>query len=208
MPKQAILKVKVALKMSPMTDLQLIDFSKHVVDSMTANPHFPAPFPSLADLTTLILDFESAFAVAYNGPPTTTAHKLVKRQLLHGAMTLIGAYVEGIANLDPPNALKIVFSAGMEVRSALPPKASGFRLKLTGNPGEVVLMTDRVRSAAYKWEYTTTPDDPASWLVYLENMKREVLLKGLNSATRYYFRVAVILHGSGPWSRVIDTVIL
>jgi len=208
MPKQAILKMKVALKMSPMTILQLIDFSKHVINCMTSNAYFPSPSPSLASISAHIYNLEAAVAASHHGPPTATANKLAKRVLLHEAMTVLGAYVERIANQDPPNAVTIITSAGMEVKRALPAKPSGFRLKLTGVPGEVLLMTDRVRSAGYKWEYTTTPDVQESWQVYLENVNREVLVKGLTSATRYYFRVAVIGHRIGPWSQVINTVVL
>ena len=208
MPRIRTVKIKVALKMTPMTILQLIEFSNHVVLSMTGNSNFALPVPSLAAVSNAIASVEAAVADAHRGSATATSDKLAKRKLLQDLMTSLGAYVESVANLDPPNAITIIRSAGMEVKQALPPKPNGFRLKLTGKPGEVLLMTTRVRSSAYKWEYTTTPDVDSSWLVYVENMNREILLKGLQSGLRYYFRVAVIQDKAGPWSQVISTIVL
>jgi hypothetical protein len=207
MPKQRTPKVKVALKMTPMSFLQLLDFSNHVVKCMTGNGYFLNPTPSLATISSNVSNLAVLVAVAYHSPPTGTADRYAKRKILQDSMTALGAYVESVANLDPPNAVTIITSAGMEVKQALPVKPSGFRLKLTGVPGEVLLMTTRVRSAAYKWAYTTTPDDAASWIC-IENVNREILLKGLKSGQVYCFRVSVIQHRAGPWSQVIKTMVL
>ncbi len=207
----AILKVrkaKVALKLSSMNVLEMIQFSKHVIVSMTGNAYFPSPSPSLALISSNTADLEAAHNAVRKGWTATTEDKLTKRKTLHNALTQLGAYVEGTANLDPQNAVAIIQSSGMEVKSDAPPKPAGFRLQLTGLPGQVKLMTTRVRYAVYKWQYTTTPNDVASWLTYFENNNRQIVVSNLVSGQRYYFRVAVVKHGVGPWSVVLDTIVL
>jgi hypothetical protein len=199
-------KVKTSLKLSKMTFLQLVDFAKHVVASMTGNAHFVAPLPLLATISTAIASLEAAIVASKPSTPTATADKHAKRKVLYDAMTHLGAYVEGIANMDPPNAVTIVTSAGMEVKLPGKPRPAGFRLQLTGKPGEVRLLTTSVKAAAYKWQYTPTPTDINSW-VTVESSLAKLLLTGLTSVTRYYFRVAVIGHTTGAWSTVINAVI-
>ncbi len=207
MPKHRIKKAKVVLKLSELTFLQMIDFSKHVISSMSGNAYFPAPLPALNTISTNIANLDAAVMLANTRTPSATADKHAKRKLLHDSMTSLGFYVEAIANQDPANALTIITSAGMTPKKDLPPKPSGFRLVLTGVPGEVKLLTDWVRLAGYKWEYTTTPEDETSW-IETDSMKRELLLSGLTTGLRYYFRVAVILHTCGPYSQVINTIVL
>jgi hypothetical protein len=199
--------VKVALKMSKMTFLQLADFASHVVSSMTANAHFTAPLPTMATMNANIASLTAAIAAAKPTTPAATADKHAKKKVLYDAMNQLGAYVAGVANLDPPNAATIIASAGMVEKAAAKPKASGFRLVLSTTPGDVTLYTTSVKNAAYKWQYTLTPAVDASWIT-VEGTLAKYLITGLTSASRYYFRVAVITHITGPWSNQITTVML
>ncbi len=199
--------VKVALKMSKMTFLQLADFAKHVVGSMTGNANFTAPLPTMATMNANIASLEAAIAASKPSTPTKTADKHAKKKVLYDAMNQLGAYVAGVANLDPPNAITIITSAGMVEKAAPKPKASGFRLLLSKTPGEVTLYTASVKNAAYKWQYTTTPAVDASWIT-VEGKLSKYLITGLTSGSRYYFRVAVITHTTGPWSNQISSMIL
>lgn len=193
--------------MSKMTFLQLVDYSNHVVTSMTGNVHFASPSPSLAAVGASITSLQAAIIASKPSTPTATADKHAKRKALVDLMTHLGAYVEGIANMDPPNAITIITSAGMEVKAPGKPRAAGFRLQLTGKPGEVRLLTGSVSGAAYKWQYTSTPADNLSWITQ-ETSITKLLITGLSSGTRYSFRVAVIGHTTGAWSTVLNTVVL
>ncbi len=193
--------------MSKMTFLQLVDFSKHVVTSMTGNAYFTTPLPTLASMNASIASLEAAILAAKPSTPTATADKHDKKKLLYEAMTQLAAYVVATANLTPSNAVTIITSAGLLVKAAPKPRPAGFRLKVMAVPGEVSLFTTAVKSGSYKWQYTTTPLVDASWQT-LENNVAKILITGLTSSTRYYFRVAVIKKSIGPWSMVIDIVVL
>jgi hypothetical protein len=206
MKKPKVKKVTVAMRMGKLTILQLIYFAKHVIASMTNNPHFSSPSPSLASMSTNIQNLEAAVAAAKYGPPTATEDMHAKKKVLYDAMKQMGAYVEGIANLDPPNAAAIATSAGVGLKNDPKPRASGFRLTLTGVPGQVKLYALSVKAASYKWEYTLTPADASSW-ISLDTNVAKLLITGLTSGQRYSFRVAAVLKTLQPWSQVISTLV-
>lgn len=189
-----------------MTTLQMASFSKQVVADMTGNAHFPSPSPALSVIDANTLALDTAIAVVKRGIPATTADMHAKRKVLHDLLKSLGVYVEVVANQDPPNALTIAKSSGMGIKLDPKPRPAGFRLQPTNVPGQVKLFTTSVPRGAYKWEYTTTPAVDASW-VSVENNAAKILITGLTSASRYYFRVAVATKSLGPWSDVINTVI-
>jgi hypothetical protein len=206
MTKPKVKKVTVAMRMSRMTVLLLIDFAKHVVSSMTNNAYFTTPTPTLASITTNVQSLEAAVAVSKHGPPAATEDVHTKKKVLYDAMKHLGAYVEGVANLDPPNAATIAKSAGVGLKSDPKPRVTGFRLLLTGVPGQVKLFTLSVKNASYRWEYTLTPADANSWITLDSNVSK-FLVTGLVSGQRYYFRVANVLKTLQPWSQVINTLV-
>ena len=196
-----------ALGLSRMTYLQLIDFGNQVVLKMTGNVHFPAPNPTLAAIQTAITGLDTLVTAPRPHSTSQTADKTAKRKVLHDLLTTLAAYVAGIANLDPPNAVTIAESSGM--KTAIPKKApqNGFRVLPNKIQGQAKLATTKIRNAAYHWQYTLTPADDASWKSY-DGMEARVTFTGLVSGLKYYFRVAVIQKGVGPYSVVLSYVVL
>jgi len=194
------------MRMGRLTVLLLIDFAKHVVASMTNNQYFTTPAPSLASITTAVQNLEAAVAAAKHGPPAATEDVHTKKKVLYDTLKNLGAYVEGVANLDPPNAATIAKSAGVGLKNDPKPRATGFRLTLPGAPGQVKLYTSSVKAASYKWEYTLTPADATSWISLDTNVSK-LLVINLTSGQRYYFRVANVLKTLQPWSQVISTLV-
>ncbi len=208
MVKQKVKKVTVAMRMNTLTPLLLAAFGKHVVSSMTGNVYFTTPSPTLAAINTAIASLEAAISVAKRGDTASTSDMHAKKKVLHDLLKLLGAYIEGVANLDPANAATIAKSSGAGIKNDPKPRPSGFRLQLPGLPGEVKLFTTAVKSAVYKWQYTTNPADPTTWVTYAEASIAHILVTGLTSGQRYYFRVAAITKAVGPWSTVINTVVM
>jgi hypothetical protein len=200
-------KVRVALKLHQKTDLQLIDFCNHILQTMTGNINFPSPQPTLAAMTTATNALDAAVKIPKPHTPTQTADIQVKRKLLRDLMTSTGAYVEGVANLDPVNALTILKSSGMTPHADPKPKLNGFRFLPNAIPGQVKLATDRTNGAMYKWQYTLTPADETSWKTQESNVTKTVIPL-LISGARYSFRVAVVLKVAGPWSNVISIIVM
>jgi hypothetical protein len=205
---QKIRKVKVALKLDEKTTLQLIDFCYSVHQSMLGNTYFPAPNPTLTDISTAL----TALEISVNAPkphkPDQTADILAKRGVLENLMTWLGAYVEGVVNLDPVNSVTILQSTGIERKKDPKARLNGFRLIEEFVPGQVKLATDMVKGAGYKWQYSLSQNEEGNWSSVVGNLTR-IVIPDLLRGQRYFFRVAVIQkYGAGPWSYVISTIVL
>jgi hypothetical protein len=207
MSETKVKRVRMSMHLCEMTYLELIDFSNQVVLHMTGNIHFPSPAPTLAAIQAAITDLDNLVTAPKPLSTSQTADKKAKRKLLHDLLTALAAYVAHIANQDPPNAITIAESSGIPV--APPPKVpqNGFRVMANKIPGRAKLATTWVRNAAYHWEYTLTPADPASWKSY-QGLYAKTTFTGLTSGLKYYFRVALIRKGIGPFSIVLSYVVL
>lgn len=199
-------KVKTSLKLAKKTVLQLIDYARHVVGLMTGNSHFTTPAPALATVGTDATNLENAQALVKHGTPALTADRNAKRVILHNELVNLAAYVEGIANMDPVNALTIAKSSGFDLKADPTPRQNGFRLKALTTAGQVELKTNSVPRSSYIWQYTATPNDEASWKAQQGNLAK-MIITGLISGQRVYFRVAVVGKTQGPWSNVLSTIV-
>lgn len=186
-----------------------IEFARSVIISMTGNPNFVTPNPTLAVIGTNATALETAYVNAANGAIGLKAVMHAKEQALEISLGLLASYVEGIANANPTLGDAIILSSGMKERKPNPPKANGFRISSTGLPGEVMLRMDADNRAVFTFEVTLTPADEASWTVLHSGTRAAFLATGLISGKRYYFRVAKTdKKGINPWSNVLDIIAL
>ena len=75
------------------TDAQLITDTENIITSMTNNPAYPSPAPTLAAVTTAKSDFATAVANTVNGGTTLTLIKNEKRAALVALMRELAIYV-------------------------------------------------------------------------------------------------------------------
>src|ERR1700744_3803329 len=108
---------KVSLRLAERTVDNKIEFSKGVVLSMTGNPFFPTPVPTLAQVSSAAQNLENAHVAAMNGGVDKTALQNQLEAELDNLMLRLGNHVESIANeaaLTGGNAITIITSAGMD----------------------------------------------------------------------------------------------
>jgi hypothetical protein len=125
------------------------------------------------------------------------------------SLTSLSFYVESTANGNLQTAETVALSSGMEVKQRGVRTAHDFEVSTNGDPGEVNLSTKFVNRATFIWQMTTTsPDsDTTIWETIGQGTRSKFLKTGLNSGTRYYFRVAVVdKNGQGPWSNVLNII--
>lgn len=197
-------KVVAVLGISNYSIPQKVEFARVVVASMTGNANFPVPSPTLATITANATALETAYVAAQTGGHDEHALMYAKEFLLELSLKAIMGYVEPIANANLVNAEAIVLSSGLRVKRNPTPKPNGFRLALTGNPGEVLLRTDFDSRATFKWEKSLTPYVEESWEELHNGTRAKFLVTGLARGTLYYFRVAKVdKDGQHPWSTVL-----
>jgi hypothetical protein len=179
---------------------------RHLVASMTNNPNFTKPQPTLAEVTAAADDLDAAYdhyQIAKQAVATTLNIMREKEDILERLMRQEAAYVESVGGDDD----KIILSAGMSVRSAATSSApvtapSGLSAAVGDHDGEIDLNWDKVKGAkSYIIERSLDPPTATSWAHVAVSLKSSATLNGQTSGTRYWFRVAAVLTGGqSGWS--------
>jgi len=218
-----ILKVKVTLNLSTQPVAVKILKGRHYVTSMTGNANFTTPNPTLASVTTAINALETAANNAVGGGTEQTAIMHEKETTVDNSLTQLGAYVEGIANNNPPTAASIVLSAGMDLKkpgvpigAILPPQ--DLKGKFGTQAGQINLSCKKpVGARVIIWQKMTggaalaaAPPaesfEPASNAEFPSGVttSSKHIVTGLVSGTLYTFRAGAVggANQSG-WSDVV-----
>jgi hypothetical protein len=197
---------KIKLNFRQLTIPEKIARARQIVAAMTGNSNFPIPHPPLTELTAAADTLEAA-ANAAQAARVEARHLTGVRDHnedeLYQLITQIGGYVESVAGGDEA----MIMSAGLETRAAATPDGSAPEAPetltaTTGNhDGEIELSWDAVRNArSYVVERTTDPQ-AGPWTPAGVSPRSSLMIDGLESGKRYYFRVAsVTLNGQSPWS--------
>src|SRR5215212_6653334 len=194
---------KIKLNLRSLTIPEKIARAQQVVAALTGNTSFTTPHPSLAEVTAAINGLEAAANAAQAArleARRRTAAQTVKEDDLVQTMTQLVAYVESVAGDDE----ELILSAGLEMRGGGAPDGSAptapeTLTATTGHhDGEIDLSWDTVRGArSYVVERTTDPQ-AGPWTQSGVSPRSSLIVEGLDSGKRYYFRVAAVtLNGQG-----------
>jgi hypothetical protein len=198
-------KAKVKLNLRQLSVEEKIVFSKQIITSMTANPNFATPVPSLATVTTAITAAETANAdLKVARKATVTKASILDDKLadLDSIVTQLAAYVESTAKGDDTK----IKSAGMGVKSqGAPigiPSAPENLLAVAATQNEIELNWDKVSGAkSYVVQLTQDLNGNANWSISSVVTKAKVTIKNLESGKKYWFKVAAVgAAGQGPFS--------
>lgn len=197
---------KVKLNFRSLTIPEKIARAQQIVAALTGNLNFPTPHPTLAEVTAAAAALGAASAAAQAArleARRRTAAQANREADLDQLITQLGGYVESVAGGDET----LILSAGLETRSAAAPDSNAptapeTLTATTGNhEGEIELSWDSVRGArSYVVERSADPQ-AGPWTQAGVAPRSSLIVEGLDSGTRYYFRVAAVtLNGQSPWS--------
>ena len=203
---------QVKLNLQSYTIPEKVQKMRQIIIAMTGNANFTTPDPALTVLTTAADGLEGAYNLAQAAREDAKAKTDLQDTALalaNSVLTAEGSYVQ---NKSSGNAAKIQ-SAGMDVRAdAAPigdlPAPANVSASEGDHDGEIDLQWNRVKGAkSYVVQYTTTPTNNASWVNGPVATKSKATVTGLNSATKYFLRVAGIgAAGQGAFSELASQV--
>lgn len=181
--------------------------AKQFINALTGNPNFPAPQPTLAQLSAAADALEAAAADAQAAraeAKTATSRQEQKEDTLDLLVTQLAAHVESVSGDDETKIL----SAGMDVRatgspgSDTPSLPKGVALSEGDHAGELDAGWDSVTGArSYVVQMSVDPPTPTSWQPGPVVTRSHATLSGLTSGTRYWVRVAAVnANGQSGWS--------
>jgi hypothetical protein len=197
---------KIKLNFGRLSIPEKIARARQIIAALTGNTNFTSPHPTLAEMTAAIDSLKTADDDAQAARRTAkrlTAARDHEEDDLDQLVTQLVGYVESVSGGDEA----LIMSAGLETRSdpttdTSAPDAPETLATTTGNhDGEVELSWDTVRGArSYVIERTTDPQ-AGPWTHAGVTPRSSLIVEGLESGKRYYFRVAAVtLNGQSPWS--------
>lgn len=103
---------KVKLSFTRLSIPERLSRAQKIVESMTGNPNFPAPQPTLAQISAAVNDLQATSIAAQKArqeAKTATSEQETKEDVLDQLITQLGGHVESISGDDETKIL----SAGM-----------------------------------------------------------------------------------------------
>jgi hypothetical protein len=178
-----------------------------IVKAMTGNQAFPAPSPTLAEITSAVSDLQAAETAAVARTKGAVITRNTKRAALVMLLQQLKAYVQKTADADPENGASIIGSAGMGVRKT-PTRAArtfGASPGLVSGSAKLVTVTAS-RRASYEWQYST--DGGKTWVTAPVTLQSKTTILGLPAGTTVMFRSrAVTKVGEGEWTQVASLLV-
>jgi hypothetical protein len=189
--------------------VQKIERSRSIGISITGNPNFPSPNPTVATVTTATNQLEAAALKARTGTKSDTTAMHDKEDALDMLMKQLATYVEGIANQNPLTAEAVIQSAGMDVVRRANRSVPLFEAVATGKPGEIRLQRKGVKRGTYEFQMSTDITKEENFETINRGTQSRFLVTDLAPGKWYYFRArAITPEGTGEWSDVKEVYLI
>lgn len=191
----------------PTTVAALLVFGRYVVQCMTDNPWFPAPFPDLGIIANHLDDLEAAELTARTRGQGTAAARDDTALLVLGDLNALLGYVGWIISQNPGQATTITESAGLKPKRYTKPQKPALRAFLGPSPGEIrVEAKSAGRGTAYEWQYST--DGGQTWVTMAVTTRADTSLAGVPPGTTYLFRFRATQKGvTTDWSATVSLTV-
>jgi len=203
---KSIHRATVSLNM-PSKVADFIAFVMGIVRSMTNNPAFPAPVPSLAAFSAAVSELQAAETVALTKAVGTALARNDKRAIVVSLLLQLRGYVQSVADATPENGATIIASAGMPVRKATVRPARVFAAKPGPITGSVKLTSAiTAHRASYEWQYST--DGGKTWVGAPASLQAKTTVLNLPVGTTVMFRSKTVTKtGEGDWTQAIALLV-
>ena len=187
------MKAKIKFSFSRYTDSELETKAEFILQSMTGNPNFPNPIPTLADLQIALTVYSAALVNAENRSNQTVVDKNQARLVLEGLLGQLAMYVMYLANGD----ISILTSSGFSTTKVPEPK-------IIDNPGQVTLTNGKSTgelisyvkavdgAKSYSHQITTGPVTAASVWTNVTSSRSKMLFTDLQPGKLYCVRIEAV----------------
>jgi hypothetical protein len=185
----------------------LVVLAKAIVERMDGNPYFPHPVPPLAQVKIATDVLREAEAVSQSGMRGTKEVRNAAHRDLRSLLTRLKAYVQGVADDHPENAVAIIESAGMSVQPK-GPKAKPTLAARNGRTQGTVLLTAKAvaKVATYHWQMSE--DECKTWIDLPKTMQAKTKVSNLVPGRTYWFRFrALTRRGLTDWSDPVSIIV-
>jgi hypothetical protein len=158
-----------------------------VLQAMTGNAFFPDPTPPLATVAAALEELHEAHVATEAKTRGTVEVRNAKRTSLLSLVRRLKAYVQGVADDNPEQAVAIIQSARMSDWKPGPGKKAPFDVKPGPVEGTVHLaVRAAAKEADYEWQWSA--DGGETWSTPSTTLQARTTLRGLPSGRVCLFR--------------------
>ena len=187
------MKGKIKFSFIRLTDSDLETKAGFILQSMTGNPNFLTPIPTLVDLQTALTIYSSALVNAEDRSRLRIAEKIQARQNLELLLGQLGMYVMYIANGDDV----ILTSSGFTLANVPEPQtiANPGQVTLSNgvSSGEMLAIVKAVYGAkSYIHQITANPLTDNSVWTNVTSSRSKMRYSNLKAGSKYWVRIAAI----------------
>jgi hypothetical protein len=203
----------VVLNLSRLTIAELLQEANNIKSSMTDNPAFTTPNPTLTEITariTALTDANNTYELNLVVAKENLTLRDDAAQALIDGLTALAGYVQTTSDGDPA----IIQSAGMSIRATrtpatLPEAVTNLSVAPSQSAGELLLAWDPMPTAA-SFEVQTSPEPATStsWVNRPSVTKSKTSVNSFTSGAKIWSRVrAVNPAGTGAWSSEVAKIV-
>lgn len=203
-------KAKVAVgPIAAANHAQLLVASQHILTGMTGNPAYPAPVPTLAQVTAA----RNTYIAAVDAAKDSRRQLVVRNQQRGAFVTLLrtlALYVQVASGGDLATLLSSGFTAQRSKQPVGPlPAPANLRLVRGTNSGQIIARCNRMpRAGAYGWRYASSAT-PAMWVSVESTFAASTTIEGLAPGTQYTVQAQALgTNGSSDWSDAASLMVV
>jgi hypothetical protein len=191
----------------PTRTSDLVTYARNLVKSMTANPSFATPVPTLATVTTATDELAAAETATLTRTKGAVATRNEKRAALVLLVKQLGHYVQTVADASADGGASVIESAGLAVRKAPTRRARAFEVTAGAVSGTARLVAVTAsRRASYEWQYSA--DGGKTWITAPVTLQAKTTIAGLVPGAAVLFKYRPVTKtGEGDWSQAVSLVV-
>jgi hypothetical protein len=192
----------------PKTVPALLSCADHIVDSMTGNPSFSTPSPTLASVAQAITELRTAQAVTLSRTKGAAQARNDKLAALVKLLQLLRSYIQSVADVDAETASTVITSAGLAVKKPPTLKPRVFAATPGDNSGTVKLVTVSAGPrSSYLWQVSL--DGGKTWVDLPATTQARTTVTALPAGTTVLFRYRSVTPkaGQGDWVPPISLLV-
>jgi hypothetical protein len=194
----------------PHTALALLVLAKAVHDCLDKNKGtYTTPNPPLAQFASDIADLDAAELATHTRAKGTIAARDEKLAIVRSDLQKIRAYVQGLVDADPANAVSLAQNAGLGLRKATLKTKSEVSAKPNKKTSGSVDVTAKVGGvkASHEWQYGG--DGGKTWTDAPPTLQARITLHGFTPGSTALVRHrAVTKTGPDNWSQAVSLIVV
>lgn len=170
-----------------------VEFAKSVIASLTNNPNFTKPIPTLEELAAAVAELERLAVKALTGSQADRMMRDDQHDITIDMMERLVGYVNSVADGDRTMLATTGMTLNREPQSRDLEPVKELSVSYTSQSGELLVRFKRPAAATgFIVQYSADPDAPDSAWESVPTSRSQCIITGVTPGTVYHVRVLAL----------------